>query len=206
MPEDTGLAAALEAIMIVAAEPVREAQLAEALGTDEAAISAALGELAAEYDGESAGDGAEKETADEELAGTGQSPTPRRRGFELRRGPGGWRLYSRAEHFETVRDFLTAGQSAKLSQAALETLAVIAYRQPVTRARIAAIRGVNVDGVVRTLLMRGLIVEAGEEGTSGAQQFVTTTAFLESTGLDDLDQLPDIAPFLPADSDVPTAD
>lgn len=179
------LRAALEAILAVAAEPVAPAQLADALGADAGEVAAALAHLGADYDGQLAGP---------------------RRGFELREGPGGFRLYSRAAHHEAVREFLTAGQTARLSQAALETLAVIAYRQPVTRARIAAIRGVNVDGVVRTLLMRGLIVEAGEDGASGAQQFVTTDEFLAAAGLDALDQLPDIAPFLPEGDDVPTAD
>lgn len=180
--DDDALLGALEAIMTVTAEPLTEPALAQSLGVSVEEIHAALEHLSAEYRG---------------------SETTRPRGFELRQGPAGWRLYSAPQFRGVVTDFLTAGQTAKLSQAALETLAVIAYRQPVTRARISAIRGVNVDGVVRTLVMRGLIVEAGAEGTSGAQQFVTTPEFLESTGLSGLEDLPDIAPFLPDGEDVP---
>ena len=182
---DAALLTALEAVLMVVDEPLEPVQIAEALGTTPDEALAALTELAADYDGRRGS---------------------RRRGFELRRAAGGWRIYSRADHHGTVADFITAGQSAKLSQAALETLAVIAYRQPVTRARISAIRGVNVDGVVRTLLMRGLIVESGADATSGAVQFVTSRVFLESMGLESLDELPDIAPYLPAGDDVPTVD
>ncbi|WP_101649591.1 SMC-Scp complex subunit ScpB [Brevibacterium ihuae] len=182
---DTTLLTALEAVLMVVDEPLESAEVAQALGITPAEALAALTELAADYDGDRGS---------------------RRRGFELRRAAGGWRIYSRADHHGTVADFITAGQSAKLSQAALETLAVIAYRQPVTRARISAIRGVNVDGVVRTLLLRGLIVESGADATSGAVQFVTSRVFLESMGLESLDELPDIAPYLPAGDDVPTVD
>lgn len=182
---DTALLTALEAVLMVVDEPLEPAEVAQALGITPAEALAALTELAADYDGDRGS---------------------RRRGFELRRVAGGWRIYSRADHHGTVADFITAGQSAKLSQAALETLAVIAYRQPVTRARISAIRGVNVDGVVRTLLLRGLIVESGADATSGAVQFVTSRVFLESMGLESLDELPDIAPYLPAGDDVPTVD
>ncbi|GAA4285224.1 hypothetical protein GCM10022261_27550 [Brevibacterium daeguense] len=182
---DEQLLAGIEAVLMVADQPVAPAELAEALGLGTADVTAALEELAADYGGARGG---------------------RVRGFELKQVAGGWRLFSRAEFHEIVSDFVTAGQSAKLSQAALETLAVIAYRQPVTRARISAIRGVNVDGVVRTLLLRGLIVEAGTDETSGAAQFVTSRVFLESMGLQSLDELPDIAPFLPAGEDVPTLD
>lgn len=157
-------------------EPVTVEQLSEGLGVEADDVAAALTELAADYDGE-----------------RGDRP----RGFRLARAAGGWRIYSRAEHHDVVSAFLTAGHSAKLSQAALETLAVVAYRQPVTRARISAIRGVNVDGVVRTLLLRGLLVESGTDETTGAVRFVTTPAFLEAAGLERIEDLPDIAPFLP---------
>lgn len=172
----SGLLAGLEAILMVTDAPVTVEQLAEGLGAHTAEVAAALTELAADYDGQRGG---------------------RVRGFQLARAAGGWRIYSRPDHHDVVAAFLTAGQTARLSQAALETLAVIAYRQPVSRARISAIRGVNVDGVVRTLLLRGLIVESGTEPTTGGVLFVTTPAFLESAGLERIEDLPDIAPFLP---------
>ena len=180
------LLAGIEAVLMIADAPVTAEALAVSLGIDTGAVTAACRQLQADYDG--------------------RQPGTRRRGFELREASGGWRIYSRSDYHDLVSDFLTAGQTATLSQAALETLAVIAYRQPVTRARISAIRGVNVDGVVRTLLMRGLIVEAGTEELTGARQFTTTGQFLESLGIDSLDELPDIAPFLPADDDVATGD
>lgn len=173
--------AAVEAVLMVVDQPVTVAELADGLGMDAEAVSAALAALAADYDGEGGA---------------------RRRGFELRRAAGVWRIYSRAELHDVVAGFLTAGATARLSQAALETLAVVAYRQPVTRARISAIRGVSVDGVVRTLLMRGLIVEAGSDPVSGAVRFATTPAFLDALGLDGIEDLPDIAPLLPEGSDV----
>lgn len=117
------------------------------------------------------------------------------RGFELRATEGRWRLYSSPLYADAVGKFLVEGQSARLSQAALETLAVIAYRQPVTRGQVSQIRGVNVDTVVKTLSARGLITEVGESG--GAALFGTTTQFLERMGLSSLDELPPLAPFLP---------
>ena len=126
----------------------------------------------------------------------------RQRGFEIRHVAGGFRIFSRGDYHEVVKDFLTAGQSAKLSQAALETLAVIAYRQPISRPRIAAIRGVSVDGVIRTLLLRGLIVEAGKEASTSALLYATTPQFLDTMGMNAIDDLPDIAPYLPEDADV----
>lgn len=170
------LLAGLEAVLMVADQPVTVEQLSDGLGVEPDEVSAALTALAADYDG---------------------SDGSRVRGFRLARAAGGWRIYSRPEHHDVVAAFLTAGQSSKLSQAALETLAVVAYRQPVTRARISAIRGVNVDGVVRTLLLRGLLVESGTDPTTGAVRFVTTPAFLEAAGLERIEDLPDIAPFLP---------
>ena len=119
------------------------------------------------------------------------------RGFELREVGGGWRYYTAAAAGEYVERFVLAGQTARLSQAALETLAVIAYQQPVSRGRIAAVRGVNVDGVVRTLLTRRLIEEAGVDLEGGAMTYRTTSYFLERLGLRDLSELPPLAPFLP---------
>lgn len=181
MTEPTAeLLAGLEAVLMVVDHPVTVAQLSDGLGVEPDEVARGLEELAADYDGDRDG---------------------RRRGFRLARAAGGWRIYSRPEQHDVVSAFLTAGQTARLSQAALETLAVIAYRQPVTRARISAIRGVNVDGVVRTLLLRGLIVEAGAEETTGGVRFVTTPAFLEAAGLERIEDLPDIAPFLPEGED-----
>ena len=116
------------------------------------------------------------------------------RGFTLRNVAGGWRMYSRAEYAPVVERFVLDGQQARLTQASLETLAVIAYRQPVSRARVSAVRGVNVDGVVRTLMSRGLIEEVEE---SGAILYRTTPFFLQRMGLSSLDELPPLAPFLP---------
>ncbi|QRP61064.1 SMC-Scp complex subunit ScpB [Corynebacterium minutissimum] len=122
--------------------------------------------------------------------------TERGSGIDLRETPEGWRFYTRKENADAVEQFVLDGTQTKLSRAALETLAVIAYRQPVTRAQVAGVRGVNVDGVVRTLLMRGLIREL--EGTEGlAHQYETTELFLELLGIDTLERLPDLAPLLP---------
>ena len=120
-----------------------------------------------------------------------------RRGFELRYVAGGWRFYTRAEYAPAVERFVLDGQQARLTQAALETLAVVAYRQPVSRSRVSAVRGVNCDGVMRTLLQRGLVAEAGTEPETGAILYVTTNYFLERMGLRGLDELPELAPFLP---------
>ena len=134
----------------------------------------------------------------EELAAEyrGEVPGGRAHGFLLRRAAGGWRFASVPEHADLVEQFIIGGATARLSQAALETLAVVAYRQPVTRGRVAQIRGVNVDGVMRTLHARGLIEEAGAE-TSGAILYRTTGDFLEYLGIDSLDELPPLAPYLP---------
>ncbi|MBA3232728.1 MAG: SMC-Scp complex subunit ScpB [Propionibacteriales bacterium] len=120
-----------------------------------------------------------------------------RRGFDLRRVGAGWRYYTREEYAPVVEQFVLEGQQARLTQAALETLAVVAYRQPVSRARVSAIRGVNVDGVMRTLMTRGLVEGAGAEFETGAHLFRTTYYFLERMGLTSIEQLPEIAPFLP---------
>jgi len=137
-----------------------------------AEVAAALGALAGEY-------------------------TEQGRGFELRSVAGGWRFYTREEYAGVVEAYLLEGQSARLTQAALETLAVVAYKQPVSRARVSAIRGVNVDGVMRTLLSRGLVEEAGHDGEHGATLYRTTGYFLERIGVTSIDELPELAPYLP---------
>ncbi|MFK5689305.1 SMC-Scp complex subunit ScpB [Ornithinimicrobium sp. LYQ92] len=168
-----GARSAIEAVLMVVDEPVTEESLAGALGLGTDEVGAVLDELAQEY------------------AQGG-------RGFMLRRLGGGWRIYSRPEYAPVVERFLLGGQQARLTQAALETLAVIAYRQPISRARIGAIRGVNVDGVVRTLLARGMVTEAGQDPTAGAVLYGTTDLFLQRMGLDSLDELPALAPYLPS--------
>lgn len=172
--------AALEAVLMVVDEPTPTPLLAEAVGLPVCQTHRLLSELAAEYRGERG--------------------TPAR-GFMLRETGGGWRLASAPEHAEVVERFVVGGATARLTQAALETLAVVAYRQPVTRGRVAAIRGVNVDSVMRTLTTRGLVEEAGTE-TSGAILYRTTSYFLERMGLGHLDELPPLAPYLPEASAV----
>lgn len=181
VPEER-LRAAAEAVLIVADEPVTAAALAEVLGLGERAAEELLGSLEAEY---AAGD-----------IGQDDSGAGRTRGFVLRRAAGGWRFASAPEFSDLVERFVVGGARTRLSQAALETLAVIAYRQPVTRGRVGAIRGVNVDGVVRTLRARGLVEEAGSE-PGGAILYRTTAEFLEYLGLDSLEDLPPLAPYLP---------
>lgn len=168
-----GARAAIEAVLMVIDEPVTEEALANALDLPLEDIGAVLDELAQEY-------------------------ADHGRGFMLRRLGGGWRLYSRPEYAPVVERFLLGGQQARLTQAALETLAVIAYRQPISRGRIAAVRGVNVDGVVRTLLARGLVQEVTHDGEGGAVLYGTTDFFLQRMGLDSLDELPPLAPYLPS--------
>ncbi|GGY09149.1 SMC-Scp complex subunit ScpB [Streptomyces djakartensis] len=163
---------ALEAVLMVVDEPATEEHLAKILERPRRQIADALRELADEY-------------------------TVQRRGFELRYVANGWRFYTRAEFAPAVERFVLDGQQARLTQAALETLAVVAYRQPVSRSRVSAVRGVNCDGVMRTLLQRGLIEEAGTEPETGAILYVTTNYFLERMGLRGLDELPELAPFLP---------
>lgn len=129
--------------------------------------------------------------------------TGRDSGIDLRHTSEGWRMYTRARFAPYVEKLLPDGARTKLTRAALETLAVVAYRQPVTRARVSAVRGVNVDAVMRTLLARGLITEVGTDADTGAVTFATTELFLERLGLTSLSELPDIAPLLP---DVDTID
>ncbi|MFI5496554.1 SMC-Scp complex subunit ScpB [Actinoplanes sp. NPDC051859] len=174
-PLDEGeLRAALEAILLVVDEPVAEMQLAQIVEQPTERVAAMLEDISARY-------------------------TAAGHGFDLRRAAGGWRLYTRPEYAEYVERFVLDGQSVRLTQAALETLAVVAYKQPVTRSRISAIRGVNCDGVMRTLVTRGLIEECGVEGETGAFLYRTTALFLEKLGLNSVDQLPPLAPFLPDD-------
>jgi segregation and condensation protein B len=167
-----GVRAAIEAVLMVVDEPVTEMALATALQLPVNDVLAHLHALAGEYDAS-------------------------QRGFALRGIAGGWRIYSRPEYAPVVEKFLLDGAQAKLTQAALETLAVIAYRQPISRSRVSSVRGVNVDGVVRTLLSRGLIEEMREEGESGATLYGTTSYFLQRLGLGSLDELPALAPYLP---------
>ncbi|GAA3822368.1 SMC-Scp complex subunit ScpB [Cellulomonas soli] len=171
-----GALAALEAVLMVADEPVPAVRLATALALPTGRVEALLHELAAEYRAESGG---------------------RPRGFELRRVGEGWRIYSAPLYADVVGRFVVDGQTARLTQAALETLAVVAYRQPVTRGQVSAVRGVNVDGVMRTLTARGLVVETGTEPSSGAVLYGTTGYFMERMGLASLDELPPLAPYLP---------
>ena len=167
-----GLRASLEAILLVADEPVPEVLLAQVLERPRGEVAAGLRALAEEY------------TADG-------------RGFDLREIAGGWRFYTREDCAPLVERFVTDGQEVRLTQAALETLAVIAYRQPVSRARVSAVRGVNCDGVIRTLVLRGLAEDSGTDPETGAILYRTTGYFLERLGLASLDELPELAPFLP---------
>jgi segregation and condensation protein B len=162
----------LEALLMIADQPLDESTLASAVGHPVSDVTEALATLAAEYDEQG-------------------------RGFELRNVAGGWRYYTRDEFAPVVETFVLDGQQARLTQAALETLAVVAYRQPVSRARVSAIRGVNVDGVMRTLVTRGLVEEAGHDHSSGANLYRTTSYFLERIGVTSLDDLPELAPYLP---------
>ncbi|MFU8854314.1 SMC-Scp complex subunit ScpB [Micromonospora sp. SL1-18] len=171
---DAELRGALEAILLVVDQPVSELALAQVLEQSPERIGPMLDDIAAGY-------------------------TAAGHGFELRRAAGGWRLYTRPEYATYVERFVLDGQLVRLTQAALETLAVVAYKQPVTRSRISAIRGVNCDGVLRTLVSRGLVEECGSEPDSGAFLYRTTTMFLEKLGLNCVDDLPPLAPFLPDD-------
>ncbi|MFD8982264.1 SMC-Scp complex subunit ScpB [Streptomyces sp. NPDC059564] len=166
------LKGALEAVLMVVDEPATAEHLAKVLERTPREVDGALAALADEY-------------------------TAERRGFELRHVARGWRFYSRPAYAAAVEAFVLDGRQARLTQAALETLAVVAYRQPVSRSRVSAVRGVNCDGVMRTLLQRGLVAEAGTEPETGAILYRTTNYFLERMGLRGLDELPELAPFLP---------
>lgn len=165
----------LEAILMVADEPHSVVSLATSLGSPVKAVRAAVERLVADFDGEGGGI---------------------RRGFELREVGGGWRIYVRAEFDVVVRDFVLTQNPTKLSQAALETLAVIAYKQPISRGAIASIRAVNVDSVVRTLLGRGLVTEAYTDSETGAIHYTTTDLLLTQLGINSIDELPHLSPLL----------
>lgn len=173
--------AAVEAVLMVTEEPVTPAELAAAVDVPEHQVVVLLDQLRAEADGAAGG---------------------RQRGYELREVAGGWRYYSRARYAEQVSAFVLGTQTSRLSAAALETLAVIAYRQPVARSAVSAIRGVNVDGVVRTLVQRGLLDTAGHDPVTGATLYVTTSQLLERLGLDSLADLPQLSPHLPGVEDL----
>lgn len=166
------VSAGIEALLLVADEPMSSVRLAEALGRPVEEVDDVLASLAAEY-------------------------TEAQRGFDLREVAGGWRFYTRSECSPLIERWVLDGQQARLTQAALETLAVIAYLQPVARGRVAAVRGVNVDGVIKTLLSRGLIEEAGHADDSQAILYRTTSYFLERLGVASLDELPPLAEHLP---------
>ena len=171
------LRSALEALLMVAEEPMTSSTLATLTRTPQENVVTTLHDLAQEY-------------------------AVQERGFDLRELAGGWRFWTRDNCAQVVERFVLDGQHGRLSQAGLETLAVVAYRQPVTRARISAIRGVNVDGVVRTLVTRGLIEETGHDNETGAHLYRTTSYFLERLGLKTLAELPPIAAHLPMPDNV----
>lgn len=170
--DDDELGRVLEALLLVVDTPASVESLASATDQPADRVAAQLERLAREL-------------------------TARDSGIDLREAGGGWRMYTRARFAPYVERLLLDGARSKLTRAALETLAVVAYRQPVTRARVSAVRGVNVDAVMRTLLARGLITEAGPDADTGAAMFGTTELFLERLGLSSLADLPDIAPLLP---------
>jgi segregation and condensation protein B len=169
---DVELRPALEAVLMVADQPLDHVTLASAVGHPAEEVRQALASLAAEYDEQG-------------------------RGFDLRNVAGGWRFYTRDDLAPVVERFVVDGQQARLTQAALETLAVVAYKQPVSRARVSAIRGVNVDGVMRTLETRGLVEEAGRDAETTATLYRTTSYFLERIGVTSLAELPELAPLMP---------
>ncbi len=173
---DDELSRILEALLLVVDTPVNSETLGSVTGQPVLRITGILSKMA------------------EDL-------TARDSGIDLREAGDGWRMYTRARYAPYVERLVMDGTRSKLTRAALETLAVVAYRQPVTRARVGAVRGVNVDAVMRTLAARGLIIESGNDPDTGATTFSTTELFLERLGLSSLADLPDIAPLLP-DGDV----
>jgi segregation and condensation protein B len=170
--DDAELGAALEALLLVVDTPVTVDALAAAVDQPSYRVAAKLRLMADDF-------------------------TARDSGIDLREAGGGWRMYTRARFAPLVERLLLDGTRSKLTRAALETLAVVAYRQPVSRVRVSAVRGVNCDAVMRTLLARGLIIESGTDSDTGATTFATTDLFLERLGLSSLTDLPDIAPLLP---------
>lgn len=173
--DSTTLAERLEALLMIAEQPLSEVMLAAATTTPVQQVRESLTGLQADYDGKSGGP---------------------RRGFELRQIAGGYRFYARACHDELLQQHLNLNTPPRLSQAALETLAVVAYKQPLTRGQIAQVRAVNVDSVVRTLAQRGLIEEVGHDGVTGAALYGTTNNFLERVGIDSVAELPPLSPLL----------
>jgi len=167
----------VEAVLMVAENPVGVAELATGLAAPALDVERVLAELAAEYRRDD-------------------------RGFDLRHVGAGWRFYTSEGCAPWVERFVLAGQTSRLSQAALETLAVVAYQQPVSRGRISAVRGVSADGVIRTLTARGLVEEATTDPETGAILYRTTDYFLERIGLRSLDELPPLAPLLPGIDDI----
>ncbi|WP_255771191.1 SMC-Scp complex subunit ScpB [Pseudarthrobacter sulfonivorans] len=180
----------MEAVLMVLDQPATATELATGLNLTVAVVEQLLAELQREYSGYTV---KAPDMDDASVAGFSSSP----RGFELRSIAGGWRIYSRADFADIVGRFVLEGQTARLTQAALETLAVIAYRQPVSRARVSAIRGVNVDSVVRTLTQRGLIEDSGNDPESGAVLYRTTSYFQERMGIGSVAELPQLSPHLP---------
>jgi segregation and condensation protein B len=175
------LRGAVEAILMITDSPVSMLAIAAALETPVNQVRSVIQELQADYNGDNEG---------------------KQRGFELREVGGGWRIFVRQDFDWAVRMFVANESPSKLSQAALETLAVIAYKQPVSRGQVASIRAVNVDSVVKTLLSRGLISELFTDSETGAINYGTTPLMLELLGINSLDELPMISPYLPdADSD-----
>jgi len=168
--DPAALARSIEAILMVVDEPVTELTLASVLQVTVDQVVDALEALVPSYED---------------------------RGFTLKAINGGWRFYSNPDCSAVVEKFVLDGQQNRLTQAALETLAVIAYRQPVSRARVSAIRGVNVEAVMKTLITRGLVEEFGVENETGAILYKTTSYFLERLGLNALTDLPPLAPHLP---------
>ncbi|TFC31949.1 SMC-Scp complex subunit ScpB [Cryobacterium sp. TMT1-3] len=175
----------LEAVFMVADEPQSIVHLATAVGRTIAEVAASVARLVADFDGNSSFNGSETV----------------RRGFELREVAGGWRIYVRATHDKLVTDFVLTQNPSRLSQAALETLAVIAYKQPISRGQVASIRAVNVDSVVRTLLGRGLVTEAFTDSETGAINYATTDLLLTQLGINSLDELPHLSPLLDGGTD-----
>lgn len=185
-----GARAALEAVLMVIDQPATSEELAAGLNVTVAVVEDLLEHLRREYSGYTV------KAPDVDAVGFAVASTAPR-GFELRNVAGGWRIYSRSDFADIVGRFVLEGQTTRLTQAALETLAVIAYRQPVSRARVSAIRGVNVDSVVRTLTQRGLIEDSGTDPESGAVLYRTTSYFLERMGIGSVAELPQLSPHLP---------
>lgn len=185
-----GARAALEAVLMVIDQPATSEELAAGLHVTVAVVEDLLEDLRREYSGYTV------KAPDVDAVGFAVASTAPR-GFELRNVAGGWRIYSRSDFADIVGRFVLEGQTTRLTQAALETLAVIAYRQPVSRARVSAIRGVNVDSVVRTLTQRGLIEDSGTDPESGAVLYRTTSYFLERMGIGSVAELPQLSPHLP---------